>query len=617
MNIGKRLWFLSSGGIPEYSNLLFGSALSSAPSDFTTSADFTFTGGVLNSTGTATNTGWDSYARWSYLSSQERQRILVNFNINSTTSVFRAAKYNTNSWAQAGSVAEVDFENSLLKLYNVYLPTAIPTVLQQTAITVTINTAHDYTLSFSKKDLQTVIILTNSTTGESTTLTRNQSGSTFPEGIFRGQVSLMHVKGDIDFTGLYYYTLYTNTPLIAFYGDSYIDGYSLIDTLTSRWTYRVYIYENGDALISGWGGNTSADLITRSKDYEGITPKNVLIHVGYNEAVLATWKTNLETLIDTFVAKGCNIILPTYAPSLTVNAVANINSMNSYIISRGYQILDIGALLTVGGDRVTINGALILADNAHPNEDGHDLIYADAIALDLYETQKLNSGISNYFKFQGNANSETGLDNGTLVAAPSSATGIIGNCYTFNGSTQYISFSDSANLSFVNASGDIKFSISCWVYPTSFAATNYIFTKRPSSLEYSFFINTSGKIVAVLFSGGAGTITIARITQAAISINQWTHIVFTYDGSETSAGIKIYVNGALMATDDVSASSPYVGMSNTATSAYIGGFSGAAGGYTGKIDEFGIWRGRELSLANVQSLYNSGAALDYSNFITS
>jgi len=56
-------------------------------------------------------------------------------------------------------------------------------------------------------------------------------------------------------------------------------------------------------------------------------------------------------------------------------------------------------------------------------------------------------------------------------------------------------------------------------------------------------------------------------------------------------------------------------MSNTASSAYIAGVTGAAGGYTGRIDEFGIWR-RELSASQVTSLYNSGAALAYENFLT-
>ncbi len=605
---------LLSLAAPDNETLLFGSDLSSQPADWADTAEFTFTGGVLNSTGTSANTGWDSFAGWSYLSSQERQRIKVEFNINSTTSVFRVLKYNSNTWSKSGSVAEVDFENSLLKLYNAYSYPTIPTVLQQTAITVTINTAHDYTLTFSKRDLQTVITLTNVTTGQTTTITRNQSGSGVTEGIFRGQVALMHVKGDIDFTGLNYYALNLAASRVAMYGDSYIDGYSLSDDLTSRWTYQAYNHQSGNALISGWGGNSSADLLTRSKDWENILPKNVIISVGYNEAILATWKNNLESLIRVFVLKGSNVILTTYAPLTTVLGSSNIDEMNAYVLARGYQVIDISAMLTVGGDRVTLDTSLILPDDTHPNTDGHDAIYGEYLTLSLYDTQRLNNGIISYFKFDSNANDSTGLHNGTLGGSPSSVAGIINNCYQFAGPTKYISLADSNLLSFVSTT-DTELTFSVWIYVTSLGATNYIFTKRASSLEYQLVITTLGAVGLALFSAGAGTATLNKLTaNGSIVINTWYHVVATYDGSETSAGIKIYINAVSMALTDASVG-VYLGMNNTTSNAYIGAINTTVGGFVGKIDELGIWR-RKLEAVDVTALYNSGAALAYENFIS-
>jgi len=607
MNISKKLWWIGTTAEAEDETLLFGSDLSSQPADWSDTAEFTFTGGVLNSTGTPANTGWDSFAGWSYLSSQERQRTTVFFNINSSTSVFRVLKYNTNSWAKGGSVAEIDFENSLIKFYGYYLYPTPPTLSTSEPITLTINTAHDYKVEFSKIDLSSIIKLTNITTGESNTLTTGNS-------LFRGQVALQHVKGDIDYSGLYYYALNPSSPKIAVYGDSYVDGYSLTPDLEDRWAYRVFNFESGNAVISGWGGNSAADLLTRIKDWGSFTPKNVIISVGYNESVLQTWKDNLESLIRQFVSLGSNIILTTYAPMPAVAAFTNINAMNAYVLTRGYQILDIAALLTTGGDRVTLNGALVLPDNAHPNVDGHDLIYAAYLNLNLYNSQYINNGIISYFKLNANANDSTGLHNGTLVAAPSSVAGKINNAYSFNGSTQYISLADSTLLSFVMfLGGDVPLTFSVWVYPTSFAATNYIFTKRPAGgLEYSLRIATSGIPDFTLFSQGAGTSTIG-VGGAAIPLNTWSHIVVTYDGNKLHTGLKMYINGVDVGSSGMTGT--YLGMSNTSTSAYIGGLNGTAGGFTGRIDELGIWR-RKLSATQVASLYNSDAGLAYENFIT-
>lgn len=617
MNISKKLWWMGGGGtsIPEYETLLFGATLSSLPTEFSISASFAFSGGVLNSTGTGANTGWDTYARWSYLSSQERQKIEVFFNINDVNSKFRVAKYNTNTWAKSGSVCEVDFDNSLLILYEQYLYPAIPSIEQQIPITVAINTAHNYSLSFSKKDLQAVIVLTNITTGETDTLTSTVTTTTSIQGVFRGQVALMHIVGDVEYTVLNYYTLNPDDPKIAVYGDSYVDGYSIIPDYEDRWNYRAWLHENGNALISGWGGNSSANLIERSQDWLLINPKNVILYVGYNENVLSTWKNNIETLIRAFVLKGSNVILGTYAPLTTVLNAANIAAMNAYILSRGYQYFDIGAVLTVGGDRTTLDASLILPDDTHPNVSGHNAIYNEYLTLDLSNNQRLNNGIIAYFNFDSDAVSETPLYITTLVNSPSNVAGILGNCYDFNGTTQLISIADEPLLSFCNASNiDVELTFSMWINVDSFAATNYIFCKRKSGFEYQLTISTAGKISLILFSSNNSARYIGAETTAAISLTTWTHVVVTYDASLSASGIKIYINGVNQSVNLLTLGT-YVSMNNTSSIGCIGSYTDTLGAYNGKIDEVGIWR-RKLTPALVTALYNGGSPLPYSDFMT-
>lgn len=91
----------------------------------------------------------------------------------------------------------------------------------------------------------------------------------------------------------------------------------------------------------------------------------------------------------------------------------------------------------------------------------------------------------------------------------------------------------------------------------------------------------------------------------SLSSNTWTHVAFTYDGSGSTNGIKIYKNSVLMSDSDVD-SDVYTSMVNTSGGYRIG--RGSQGGWsnfywTGRIKE-SILHNKELSLAEVQSIYN-------------
>ncbi len=420
--------------------------------------------------GNGTNALWNasaSFASFDYLSSQERQETEVFFTLATTTSNFRVVKYNTNSWAKAGSVCEIDIENLLIKIYESYAyPSTPSSTLVSEAITVPMNTSDSYKVSFIKDRLIAKVVLTNITTGKAQIVRYDQTGTGFACGVFRGQAGIMHVKGDIHYSELNFYALNPQNPKIAIYGDSYVDGYSLDTNLYDRWTYRAYNNENGDALVSGWGGNSSADLITRLKDYQGIIPRNVIISVGYNDSNFATWLFNLKTIIGFFENKSCNVILTTYAPLSTTNAgiAGNITTMNTWILQSGFPYLDIGAIMTVGGDRVTINSSLLLADATHPNLTAHGLIFTAYQALTLYDYYRVDllRGLVSYYKFDSNANDSKSITNGTLTGSPSATAAKIGNAYALNGTSQYITLADNNTLSFGNSGVEFPVSVSCW-----------------------------------------------------------------------------------------------------------------------------------------------------------
>ena len=182
----------------------------------------------------------------------------------------------------------------------------------------------------------------------------------------------------------------------------------------------------------------------------------------------------------------------------------------------------------------------------------------------------------------------------------------------FDGSTNYISCSWDANLNF---DYNDPFSISGWVKPTNLAggdAYPAIMSKErypgPTQLGFSVSLQDNGAVWFGMIANNGSNGYLYRYTAAGTVVDDtWYHIVWTYDGSNTQAGQKIYVNGA----EATSTPNP----SPTAFTTTIAGwplYLGARGTGTdrlfqGHLDDFGIWD-VELDSAAILEVYNSGSA---------
>jgi hypothetical protein len=93
-----------------------------------------------------------------------------------------------------------------------------------------------------------------------------------------------------------------------------------------------------------------------------------------------------------------------------------------------------------------------------------------------------------------------------------------------------------------------------------------------------------------------------------VTKNKWNHVVTTYDGSSTSAGMKVYLNG-VQDTTDLFTSGTYTAMSNLASSVDIGASIRTQAAFDafakGKIDDVRIYN-RALSATEIRQLYNGG-----------
>ena len=184
----------------------------------------------------------------------------------------------------------------------------------------------------------------------------------------------------------------------------------------------------------------------------------------------------------------------------------------------------------------------------------------------------------------GNADDIWGGNNGTLQNGVSFVAGEVGQAFHFDSaSTQFVEIPNSNNLNFERTD---PFSIDAWIRTAETAVNEFIFAKRlPSSpfTGYGLLVN-NGQVPKCFPSDTtppvAGELTFfldnsdnascprdhAIFINGATKINdgQWHHIAVTYDGSETAAGVKFYVDSVLdtlttIADDLASTTTTYTG----------------------------------------------------------
>lgn len=160
------------------------------------------------------------------------------------------------------------------------------------------------------------------------------------------------------------------------------------------------------------------------------------------------------------------------------------------------------------------------------------------------------------------------------------------------------------------------FSVSFWVRPLSVADGRFIIGNMQNSANVGWSIRTqstglTGQLIWNMFqSNGTNEIEVIT-TNTVLQIGQWSHFVFTYDGSGNASGVVAYQNGStipLTVSVNTLSTSP-----SSATTIHIGASSAAtpAGFFTGDIDEVSI-HSNVLSSGQVSTIYNSGDPIDLS-----
>ena len=182
----------------------------------------------------------------------------------------------------------------------------------------------------------------------------------------------------------------------------------------------------------------------------------------------------------------------------------------------------------------------------------------------------------------------------------------VGYSYTFDGDEDFIEVGDFDNFSFVNATSDLPFTISAWVYINNVIESALLskWDESTNSEEWAFGLDANNRLSLYLMTASNNSLIYKRMTVSP-SANTWYHVAVTYNGNKSADGISIYLNGVETNAVENASIGAYLGMENTSSSVKIGEYVDSSGGtynFNGTIDEMMIYN-RTLNESEIYMLY--------------
>jgi len=185
-------------------------------------------------------------------------------------------------------------------------------------------------------------------------------------------------------------------------------------------------------------------------------------------------------------------------------------------------------------------------------------------------------------------------NNGTINEAVRITAGKYGNALKFDGVNDWVTVNDSASLDL-----SAGMTLEAWVYPQSLAGWNNVILKEVSGgLSYGLYANSDADGASAYINNGSDR---GVAEPAQLALNQWTHLVGTYDGQVQ----RLYINGIEVAK---TAQNGLIQQSSGVL--HIGGNSVWGEYFQGYIDEVRIYN-RALTASEVNS--NLATAISVSN----
>jgi hypothetical protein len=224
-----------------------------------------------------------------------------------------------------------------------------------------------------------------------------------------------------------------------------------------------------------------------------------------------------------------------------------------------------------------------------------------------------NSGNGNEYPFSNvsvsSPNDAVSTKHGTNVGGVTYTQGVVGNAFTFNGSSNYVTLPNSS----FDFTGD--FSISAWVkIPSAPSATGYIFQNDNYDVatSYGYGLNVKTNRTISFYVGSTdGTSTVTSTT--VLALNTWYHVTVTRDSVAKRSDL--YINGVF----EVQATNTNItiGYGTRAIQPTIGAYRGNNQGVlsvsnylNGSVDALTIWN-KKVSDDEIVQLYNMGGGIQH------
>ncbi|MCB9798234.1 LamG domain-containing protein [Candidatus Nomurabacteria bacterium] len=198
------------------------------------------------------------------------------------------------------------------------------------------------------------------------------------------------------------------------------------------------------------------------------------------------------------------------------------------------------------------------------------------------------------------ANSHTG----TVTGATQSATGKLGDAYSFDGNDR-ITVSDHNDFS-INTTGDL--SVAFWMKTgANVTSLQKIFAKGGCSGDSGFewTVDISSSKIRAAYSASNGNSIRVEQSSASLSTGTWYHVVVVFTGATSSDDVKIYLNGIEGSSSTLTAGYSY--SNGTQALCIATGYGGHVLNYfSGTLDEVAIFSD-QVTAAEAWSMYKRGA----------
>ena len=132
---------------------------------------------------------------------------------------------------------------------------------------------------------------------------------------------------------------------------------------------------------------------------------------------------------------------------------------------------------------------------------------------------------------------------GTIRGKVARVPGKLSGALDFDGNT-FVELGDVGSFD-----SDDKFSFAAWIRPTSNSPTTVLSKNDEANAFRGYDIILEGAKVCAHFSHHWPDKAFKVVTKQPLSLNEWHHVVVTYDGSRRATGVKIYVDGKPQAHD--------------------------------------------------------------------